>query len=476
MSRQILAIDIRHSSIAAILLSTSLKSTAITACHHVPIPDGEQLGSALEQLSRKVSGEIGDIVVSLPADRTIYRTLRVPFKEEKKIRQILPFELEPTLPVNVDQLIIDYIQYTGAPEGELMTASVDRQYVDDLKGQLGEVGLQPQLIVPGDFPLASVIAGDERPADKALFLSMGELKTTLTLLDSGKVALVRSMAADGTTEKGMETLALKVRQTLIAYGETAPNGFSPDALFITGPAFRDPETVQRLETSLEMKPEIVDLCKSTSFLDTAPPLDAWEATVFSGALALALVESEHLPCPSFHRTGSTLRNYWISYKQYIRGPAILLAVVLILGFGNVLFESHLLQNRVDDLDRQMEEIFKETFPQARRVGDAGDQMKSELKKARTGNIDSGETIPKASTVDVLKQISDAIPKETEVLFTRLVLGGDVLTLSGETAAFNIVDDIKNRLEKAELFKAVTIASANMEKSGKKVRFKLKLTL
>jgi outer membrane translocation and assembly module TamA len=39
-----------------------------------------------------------------------------------------------------------------------------------------------------------------------------------------------------------------------------------------------------------------------------------------------------------------------------------------------------------------------------------------------------------------------------------------------------VEDIKSRLEKGELFKQVTIASADMDKSGKKVRFKLKIDL
>ena len=80
------------------------------------------------------------------------------------------------------------------------------------------------------------------------------------------------------------------------------------------------------------------------------------------------------------------------------------------------------------------------------------------------------------TIDILLEISRAIPKEADVLFTRLVLGSDGLTLSGETAAFNVVDDIKGRLEQSDLFKEVTIASANMEKSGSKVRFKLKLIL
>lgn len=480
MSRQIVAIDIRHHSITAVKLSTGLKSASVTDCYHVAIPGNEEsnnpLGAALEQIAREVSDEAGDIVVSLPADRAIYRTLRVPFKEEKKVRQVLPFELEPHLPIDVDQLIIDYIHSNGPAENDLMTASVDRHHVEALMAQLEGVGLQPRLILPGDFPLAAVItAKDGASADQALLLSMGERKATVTLIDSGKIALVRSMAADASTEQGMETLTLKIRQTMIAHGETAPQGFTPQALYVSGPAFSDAGVLQRLKASLEMTPDIIDLHKPP-FIDSEPSAGEWEPALFSGALALALVELEHLPCPSFYRTGSTLRNYWIAHRQHVRVPAVLLMVVLLLGFGGVILESHTLGNRLDDLDRQIEEVFKATFPQAKRVGDAGDQMKSELKKARTGNIDSGEAIPEARTIDILMQISTSIPKEIEVLITRLVLGNDVLTLSGETSAFNIVDDIKNRLEKTDLFQEVTIASANMEKSGQKVRFKLKLTL
>jgi len=51
-----------------------------------------------------------------------------------------------------------------------------------------------------------------------------------------------------------------------------------------------------------------------------------------------------------------------------------------------------------------------------------------------------------------------------------------MRVDGETAGFNIVDDIKNRLEQSDLFKQVTIASANMDRSGNKVRFSLKLEL
>ena len=56
----------------------------------------------------------------------------------------------------------------------------------------------------------------------------------------------------------------------------------------------------------------------------------------------------------------------------------------------------------------------------------------------------------------------------------MVVGTDNLVLSGNTDTFNTVDEIKGGLEDAEVFKQVTISSADLEKSGKGVRFKLKL--
>jgi hypothetical protein len=57
--------------------------------------------------------------------------------------------------------------------------------------------------------------------------------------------------------------------------------------------------------------------------------------------------------------------------------------------------------------------------------------------------------------------------------TRLVIGPESLLIDGTTDTFNTVDDIKNRLEKANLFKSVSISSANIDRSDNRVRFKLK---
>jgi type II secretory pathway component PulL len=193
-------------------------------------------------------------------------------------------------------------------------------------------------------------------------------------------------------------------------------------------------------------------------------------------LALALVDAEGHPCPNFHRSGSPLRNYWTTYRPYLRGPIVLMAAVLILGLLGVVLNSIILKRQVDALDAQIEAVFSETLPGTRRVGDALEQMKSELKRAKSGGIDSEHGPNPVRAIDILLQLSHSIPKELDMVFSRMVYGNDGLTLSGEAAAFNAVDEIKSNLEKSGLFKQVTISSANMDRGGNKVLFKLKIDL
>jgi general secretion pathway protein L len=480
MSRQILAIDLRNDSIVAVVLSAGLKSNIIEACVQVPLPDettDDRLGRALTALREHEIPESASVVVSLPADRTIYRTVSMPFKEEKKIRQVLPFELEPNIPVGVDELIIDYQKSTDADDTDLLAMAINRQHLGNVMTAMTAANLRPQMVVPGDFPLAlNLLTHASHVEEQALLLVVDTGRTTLFALKRGNIALVRSLASDTLSDAGIEALALKIRQTLTAFSDSDSDGYSPKTLYLSGPALSGKEVSARLAKSLDLAPQTVDLRSSAPKLDAATALDQWEACIFDGALGLALIEAEGRSCPNFHRSSSSFKKYWNTYRPYIRGPAVLLALVIFLSLTGVLLESHLLKKRVDRVNTEIEALFASTFPHVRRVGDALDQMKSELKKAKSSSIDPGHSAPHVRTIDILFQLSQLIPKNVDVVFSRLMLGNDGLTITGETAAFNVVDDLKNRLEKSDLFKQVTIASANMDKGGNKVHFKLKIEL
>ena len=92
----------------------------------------------------------------------------------RKIRQVLPFELEPSLPVAIDNLLIDYQVNDRSDETELLAAAMHRDKFNETMAALAEVDIHPQLVVPGDFPLASVcLAHFDHLPDEALLLSIG---------------------------------------------------------------------------------------------------------------------------------------------------------------------------------------------------------------------------------------------------------------------------------------------------------------
>ena len=480
MSRKILAIDIRKDAVAAVLLNTGLKSDVVQACTHLPItapPDGgDGLSQTLTLLLQQMNPTGANVVVSLPADKSLFRFVTVPFKEENKIRQILPFELEPTLPVSVENLKFDFEKSTSGDSSEIMAVALDRAVFQGYMDQMSAISIRPQLVVPGVVPLVSQIAGLEARHDApVLFLDVDMARTTVFALRSGRIEMARSLPGCLIDAASAETLALRIRQTLSAWSDKVNQELMPAVVFASGPGLEKPGLEEMLAQALEIPIQTIDLPQWLTRVEV-PPQAGWQPNLMNEALALAELEAEGKACVNFHRISSPLRNYWSAYKHYVTGPAILLALVILLASSGVLLENHFLKKQVDALDAQLVQLFKSTFPNTQLKAAPLAQMKSilkEMKKSGSGSEQGGVRI---RSVDVLLLISQSIPDNLDVVLNRMTVGSDEVTISGETSDFNSVNDMKSRLEKNELFRQITIASANMDKSGHKVLFKLKIDI
>jgi general secretion pathway protein L len=156
--------------------------------------------------------------------------------------------------------------------------------------------------------------------------------------------------------------------------------------------------------------------------------------------------------------------------------AILAAAVLVLLLFNVVVDSYTMHRRISRLNRQITEIYKSTFPEAKKIQDPYLEMQANLKQAKKQSLFHADTGPHVRRIDILNDISKRISKETDVDITRLVINPQSVLISGNTDNFNSVDDIKGRLEQIAFFKKVTISSSNKDRSGKNVRFMIKAEL
>ncbi len=120
MAIKILGVDFRKDSVSAVLIRGSYKGVWMDAHAHVFLDQPEDMEKGLASCLEIVSGQ-ADIshavcVVSLPSDQFFYRNIASPFTDPGKIDQMLPYELEQSLPVPVDDLMIDFV-----PVGHEMT-------------------------------------------------------------------------------------------------------------------------------------------------------------------------------------------------------------------------------------------------------------------------------------------------------------------------------------------------------------------
>jgi len=150
------------------------------------------------------------------------------------------------------------------------------------------------------------------------------------------------------------------------------------------------------------------------------------------------------------------------------------AIVILLGAAQLVHGIYLKQSRVKRITEETTALFRAARPEATRVVDPVSQMRTAIAELETATRIPGSEAARPRAIDILAALSREIPVALDVEITQLASGTDNLTLTGHTAAFNEVDDIKTRLEKIPMFQEVTIAAANIDNRSNRVRFTINI--
>ena len=478
MSRKILGLEIREESVAAVLLDSGFKGSVLEGQVYFPIPTDkagdEGVKEALKSIVETLKPAGAACVLGIPTALVSFRNLAVPFHDLKKIRQILPFELEPTLPVPVEELSFDFEAVKRDGQQDLLAFAVQKTKIQRYLDLLESVNLRPVVIMPGGYAAARFISTMTVHGDDFLFIDSGEGNHAVYVVCSGNVRIVRTLPVASGGNPVIRSLEATMQRTFIAVKESLGIEVNPSTIFSAGPQSQLLTTGNGSSTLLGVPIKSIDDIRTFPQLKGSLDTPDWESGRLDIALALALMETEAVGGINFSTSRSTIQHYWSEY----RGNIILTAVMIVLALAITLAAQFLAVNakehRLAELDREIETVFKSTFPEVTRVVNPLQQMQIKIKEAGTGSSGLDSTGARVRVIDILNALSQQIPSSADVKVNRMVVGTDNVVLSGDTDTFNTVDDIKGRLEKADIFNRVTISSADLEKSGKRVRFKLKL--
>ncbi|MCP4110107.1 MAG: pilus assembly protein PilM [Desulfobacteraceae bacterium] len=505
MSRKTLGIDIRYDSVSAMLVKSGLKGNWIEDYVYVPVSDqylapvqpGEEVkakdgftvGTALETIRSRMDTDGSVFAVSFPADQASYRNIYVPFRDQKKIRQVIPFELEPALPFPVEELVMDFHPVTNskrvpdANHTDIIAAAIEKAKIQSYMDILVSLDMEPEIITVGGYPAALCLARFSNTPENWMFADISKTRCTIFAVSSGQISLIRSfpvsfMPNSGkASRRGTEMLCDIIQRTVSSFDENLHSGFRPEEMLITGHGLNYPDFEHEAELILDIPVKRADIIRDTGAVVKYAPRDILpeHRIQMDNAFALALMENEGIGSLNFRRGPFAPKREWAEHKGSFISSGILACLVLVALFFNVWIEYSSMATQEEQLDSQIESIFKSAFPNRKYM----DNVALKLMETAVEDAKKVEMIPKElekniKTVDIFNEISKLIPAKIDVELSRLVIALENVQINGNTDSFNSVDEIQSQLEKSTFFKRVTIITNRKVKD--RIQFKIKADL
>ena len=193
MPDAILALDLRPDAVHAVLVTTGFKGRRqVVQARTIPLTEETGHAGALEALFAEPAYLKSSCVLSLPAEAFHFRSVALPFKEPKKLRQALPFEVEPLLHEPLERTAFDYLITAVAERTELLVAVADVAMLEARVRLLAERVRRLMLIDVAPVALAKQLCRDEGFAANGLLLDVGASSADAVFVQGGRVREIRT--------------------------------------------------------------------------------------------------------------------------------------------------------------------------------------------------------------------------------------------------------------------------------------------
>jgi len=496
MPGKILGIDVTSDSVTAVQVEGGLRGYSITDWSRVMIEGAGGLEAALTALSEHMDLTADTCIGAVSGEQISYRNLQMPFKDKKKISQTIAFTIETMLPFPIRDVLVDFAVVDQSDQSEILAATVRRAYISEYLASLQSYGIDPDLVDVSGVPTSLWLLNQPDIPDDGLLLQMGRKHTIMVLYVNRRVSLVRllhsvdgiespaegeaPMAIQGQSavpenlQRAFRELCTDVHNTLHGFQSQTKRTVRPERAFITGEGSLNPHTEQLFEEFLEIPAERVNVARDARVHLDEELAQLWEPGLMDSALALALRDSKKGPGFNFRTGEFEVRKRSVRFWGEIKKVAVYLIVIACLVGAYFGVDYYLLNKRYRMMDEKVTEIYRQTFPDAGRIVDPVDQMKVKIREIKQSTLAFPGMGGNQKVIDLLRDISLKIPASLDVTITSMIVDPESVKMKGETDTFNTVDILKRNLEPSDYFGEVTISSANLDRSGKRVQFEMKM--
>ncbi len=374
-----------------------------------------ELQEGLEQASLHAAG--ARIIVIVPGESVVLGNARIPSRNRQRILSALPYMLEDQLVTDIDQL--HFALGERDADGRITTAVIDKQRLTNWLARLRSFDIEPDMLTPDLLCLP---------------LSRGHW----TLLHEEQHSLLRTGNQSGAVIDNDNLVTM----TGILLDEAADH--LPEAIDCFS---RDPQALPlgELEAAVAVSVETLD--------DPAP---IFLARHFQEGNSINLLQGE------FSRR-EQLGKLW---RPWFPALGLLAALLLINGTVTIVDYFRLGKEQAR-LTQHIEQIYRDTFPKARRVVDPRVQMERGLAALRSGGGAQGSDF-----LDLLKASGAAFSKTRGLELQRFSYRDGRLDIALTISDLQALDQLKERLMNEAALK-VEIQSASTRNGKVEARIQLR---
>lgn len=442
MAREILILDIGVDSVRAGIFSP--KKTEPLYLHTHPIirrntaSGREEIKSAISSLlttaNEKGFREFEKVLLAIPPDEISMRIISIPFKDRKKIQDILPFELSGLLPHDVKEMIVDAIPIG---DGKVITAALEKVRLKKYLEMLKEFGLDPYWLGSTIFSMGKLLNG----ANKGTAAFIGN--EFFMVVSDGEPRFFKPLKEINELKFGLIYLESE--------GIHINKVYSVD------------ENIKDLKSLLPQ----IDI-KNVSLPWNCPPDGA-------GLYALSLhLQKKMEGAINFRKWEFEYTKESNAVKKNLKFTGVLALIIGVLLMGNVYLKYKGLVRDFITARNALRGAYLELFPGETKVLDELYQLEAKSNKLK-GELEI--TSGGIGVLEIMKELSKSGGNsgDIRVKFNEVSIAEGRMTVKGETDSFESANILKDRLVKENYFKDILLTDLKT-KAGGGTAFSLSITL
>lgn len=468
---QLLGIDLSPHVVRGALVRTQLRRVAVVRYLEVPIepapepeltadgtpaaPPPSPVARAVAELV-KLAGPGVETIAAMPTEDVSFRVLEFPAAAAKRLDELLPFEIEPLIPFDPAEAVLDHQPTRPAPGLlRVFAAASLRTKIEARLAELELAGVDPMELAPSAPALAGIAAFTPALATGAhMIVHVGAQRTEVVVMVDGRPELARAIprgvvdlahVAFAASPEAMasERLARELKQTLLAF-RTAGGG-ELEAVWLSGEVLVNPPLVEWMSALFERPVRVLDL----PVVEPGEPIDRTRFALALGLVGHTLGRARHID----FRKGAFVRKRRLGNARTL--APLIIGSILTVGsaYGYSVYARHsVLTSRRESLENQLAATSREVFGVETR----------EVTRARALLVrgpESNDPLPAFTALDALVAVSNAIPPEIDthdVQRLEIDLGQDQseghFEIQGTVATIGERDRISESLARIECFR------------------------